>query len=349
MQVATDTKALLQPLSEEAEKNLGDSKNRFEKMKREGAPTEAPDFVTDAEARIKTLQTMIAYPDRQYLKARQVYQDVVRVTDDGITAARKSRSEKKIAELEKRLTRAIAEEAETYMNDMLISQQETYKDILKNFYPPVQDYVKVLQAADLLLPQVDELITQTRILAATDKINKVKTAIRYLTGNNVREYLPGRVEKMEEYLAQAEGFFSKDQFDETKETCRVALEEQDLILKDFNEFAAAEIRTASGNSDQATNLLQQMSNIFAIQSPTTEDPNETTFENSKKALKTQLDTIVRDSQLTLAAANTLREDKEYSKVYPERAPCRQPHQLRHPRNLPCGRPQQCHAIGASAG
>ena len=267
--------------------------------------------MTDTDRKIAEMDQLIRV-DRQYRKANQLYSDIKALIDEGITKSRWSRSKKKIAILEQKLVRAINEEADVYTPDFLELAQQKYQDIMKNYLPPIQDYEKVLQTAELLEPQLDDLILQARILASTAKINAVTAAIRTLDANKVRVYLPGRLEKVEEMLKTAQDQFKQQQFDDCKKTCKNAIDENNQIVKAFDELAATEIRTASGKLDEASSVLDQMANIFAVQSPTTKDPVEQSFESGKQALKSSLNAIARDARVLLGTANVHREDGQFS-------------------------------------
>ncbi|NQU41837.1 hypothetical protein HQ520_01030, partial [bacterium] len=310
LQVKTDTDTLLQALKRDVEEQLNQAKSLLDQLLREQGRTEAPQYVTDTETKIAEMEQQISYEQRRYLDAKQTFREIQTLVENGITEARKSRSKKKIANLEQKLLRARFEEAEKYHGDFLASVDNQFAAITRNFFN--ENYFHVLDAADLLEPQIDRLILETCILAAKDRMNQMANAIASLDADKVREFLPGRLEKMEQMLEEAQKEFKVDLFDEVKRIAQQAMEEKELILKDFNNLAVREIRDASGEQAAAEQLLEGMGNIFGMQAPLSEDPQRMNFENSKQALRAELAEIVRDSSIVLAVADVQRQDEQYS-------------------------------------
>ncbi|HUT26168.1 MAG TPA: hypothetical protein VM492_17685, partial [Sumerlaeia bacterium] len=227
-----------------------------------------------------------------------------------ILVAQGSRSNKVIKVLESKLARAVLEDAEIYNPDFLYQCQQQHSKIMKHFY--AQEYVHVLQAADLLVPLLDQLIVETQILAAKAAIDSVETAIRALEADKVREYLPGRLEQVDEMLAKAQDELSQDLYSDCKKTCKTALEEKDLILGEYDLLTANEIGAASGRLAEVNAILDRMGEIFEIQSPPSPDSTEQAFENAKTTHRTRLTTIAQDTGIILATAGVQREDRQFS-------------------------------------
>jgi hypothetical protein len=311
LSVKQDVQTLLTALKEQAEENTRKADSLFADLLRELAQEHAPQYVTDTKKKIDEMKVLVT-TDRAYRQANQVFSEIEALAQTGITESRRSRSKQKIQVLDRKLLRAFDEGAEQYRPDFLLSCQQNYSAILKNFYPPIENFVNVLEAADLLEPQIDRLILETRIASATDKLQQVDRAIRMLGDDRVRDYLPGRLDRMEALLKQAKGQFDQNLFDECKELCKTALEEKEVIISDFDELSAKEIRTASGQLDQADKVLERMGKIFDVQSPATDDPVEQQFENTKESLRTALLSITRDARILLGAANVQRQDQQFS-------------------------------------
>lgn len=309
-EVKVKVDALLQDLRERAEKNQRDAIAKFEAFKRnEVGLAEAPNQAEAIDKKINELKDLVSPEQRKYLDGEQVYTEIGQLVDEGTKVARKSRSEKQIKTLEDKLTTAVIEEAETYRLDQLRDAQDKLQDILKNFER--EDYQQVLTAADFLDPALDRLILESRLQAAKANIEKVEAGNRQLDNGKVRDHLPGRLEKVETILAQAKQEFSQDLYNECKKTCKIALDEQDAINKDFDQKAADANADAAGKLDQADNILTEMNTIFETQSSVSSDKLDQSFEDSKKALQTQLETISKSAEVLVAKAKVEREDKSF--------------------------------------
>ncbi|HBF33871.1 TPA: hypothetical protein DDW35_04850, partial [Candidatus Sumerlaeota bacterium] len=309
--VKTETDALLNQLKTDMESKLADVKKvKLEELLREEGRKEAQAFVTKAESDIVEMEKMISYEQREYVKAGNLHTAIVKGIADGIIEARKNRSVKKLAILEEKLVRARFEGAEQYHAQRLAECESTYTNINKHFQSA--DYVFVLTNADIFDPQLDRLILETRTLCAKDKMQNVVNAIAAMEADQVRKYLPDRLEKVEKMLASAQGEFKNDLFDEVKKICAAAMEEKELIIKDFDALAVEEIRKGRTDMDSSSDLLGKMGNIFAIHSPISQDPQRTNFENGKRALQGELDRIVKDSALLIGVAEVQREGKKMS-------------------------------------
>jgi len=309
LQVKNGVVTLLLPRRERAEGELRKAGDMLQTLVREEGRTEAPTYVVDAETKIAEIKRLIE-EERMYLKAGEVFQETAKLIETGILVAQGSRSNKVIKVLESKLARAVLEDAEIYNPDFLYQCQQQHSKIMKHFY--AQEYVHVLQAADLLVPLLDQLIVETQILAAKAAIESVETAIRALEADKVREYLPGRLEQVDEMLAKAQDELSQDLYSDCKKTCKTALEEKDLILGEYDLLTANEIGAASGRLAEVNAILDRVGEIFQVQSPPSPDPTEQSFENAKATHKTRLTTIAQDAGIILATAGVQREDKQFS-------------------------------------
>ncbi|MFP4380819.1 MAG: hypothetical protein ACLFUS_10005 [Candidatus Sumerlaeia bacterium] len=311
-QVQADTDILLSNLKMEAEEKLREAKGLLEELvSREYGRDEAPQYVTDTEAKIEEMEEAISYESREYKKAsKTIFPEIESLVKTGIHEARRSRSKKKIAILEEKLLRARFEGAQEFNADFLASTESDFAAINKNFFS--ENFVHVLDAADLLEPRLDRLILETRIRAAEAAIDKVVNAIASLEADKADQYVPQGLEKMKGLLKDAREAFNKDLFDEVKRISGVALDEKEIVLRDFNNLAVNEIRDAKGALDSADSLLQQMGHIFEMQAPKSESPQRNAFENSKKALKTELEELAKDSSVLLGVADVQRQSQNFS-------------------------------------
>lgn len=311
-QVQTDTDILLSNLKMDSEEKLRRAKGlREELVNREFGRDEAPQYVTDTEAKIAQMENEISYEQRLYKRAtRETFPEIESLVKTGIHEARRSRSKKKIVVLEQKLLRARFEGAETYQAELLAACDSDFADINKNFFS--ENFIYVLDKADTLEPTLDNLILQTRTLAAEDAIRKVVEAIATLEADKARQYVPQGIEKMDRLLNDAREAFNKDLFDEVKKIATVALDEKAIVIKDFDNLAGNELRTAKGALEQSESLLNQMRHIFSNQAPKGSDNRRNSFEDTKNALKTELEELAKDSAILIGVGEVQRQGQKFS-------------------------------------
>ncbi len=310
LQVRADTDSLLRPLRDEAEKHLRDSDNRLNLFKREEAGLKkAPAKVHEAEEKIEEMRAAIE-TDRNYLLAENIYSEIKITIEQGITLSRRKRSDELLAVLRDKLYTATKEEAEIYNEELLRASDDRYLALDKSH--AAGNYLYVLDEGKRLEIQIENLIYETRILAATAAVDGVKTTIAGLESDKVRIYLPSRLDKLDQLLIKAEDEFSQEFYDDCKQTCAEGQKEALFIEKDYNEFTAIEIRNAQQKQDEAQKILDRVGQIFTLQTPQSANAVEQTFENSKQALHTSLVSKMKGATVNLSIANVKRESGFYS-------------------------------------
>ncbi len=308
-QVATDVEKLLARKKEDAQKEQRHAVSSFDTLVRaEKGREEAPVQVSSIEKKIAEHDELIN--NRDYISAHQVYLEIMALVNEGITEAQRSRSQKWIKLLNDKIIEAMTEGAETYKPELLSSVQAQFDQVVKDFQN--EYYPQVLESAELLDGQVDKLTLQTRIAAADDYQARVRQAIRKLQNDKVQDYLPGRLEKVQDKLKQAEQEYANDLFQECKKTCLVALEDAGALVKDFRSKADSEIQSAGNRLDQAQKTLETMKGIFEVDSPVVEDDVDKRFEETKKSLQSQLESNLQSANILLASAKVQSKGEEFS-------------------------------------
>ncbi len=308
-QVAIDVEKLLSGQKEQAEKDQRDAIAKFDTLIRvERGRDEAPIQVSSIEKKIDEQADLINR--RDYISARQVYLEIIALVNEGITEARRSRSQKWINVIGDKVIEAVNEGAEIYMPELLSSVESRQEKLLKDFRD--EYYPLVLESAELLDADVDNLTQETRIAAAKDYMGRVRKAIRNLQNDDVESYLPGRLGKISSKLQQAEQEFENDFWQDCKKTCIVALEDAAALVKDFRAKANSEIQSAGDRLDQAQNTLETMKSIFDVDSPEVTDEVDKRFEETKKSLQSQLESNIQSANILLASAKVKSEGEEFS-------------------------------------
>ncbi len=302
---------LLAPLLNQAKRKQVRAQNKFNEMKTAGAPDYAPEYVVRIQDMLRTIEKNITV-DRDYQGARNLADETIRTCEEGITATKGKMAQEQISKIESGLSEAVNKGAQIYANDLLERCNETFDTIIKQYYE--KKYDKVLDSAKILGPMVERLIHTTRLKSAEAKIHTVEKEIDSLVEGGARQYLPGRVEKVEEYLKLAKENFNQEKFEEAEDECMIALREGEKTRAAFNDLALDAMRNAAESLDISRNVFDKMSEIFIMRTVETLSDLDRKFEQNKTIMKTELDGILKNARLTLGIAKLRQEEGKYRKA-----------------------------------
>jgi hypothetical protein len=310
-QVMNEVDLLLNRLRNEAERKLQDVKNSLLDMRTQEVQKYAPEYVIEVTDYYNTIEQMIKVK-RDYLGAKNQSDRAIAKAEEGILKTKEKKSQEQISTIESDLSIAIIKGAEIYAPDRLKSCVDTFEAMVKDYFEKKFD--TVLMTAEVLKPQVKDLIYVTRQKAANAKIEAVVKAISALVEGGAKEYLPGRVEVAEQMLAEARAKFDRELFEETETVCQDALRETEKIEAAFNEMALDAMRSAADALDIAQRVFDKMQTIFIINVRESMTPLEVDFENAKEAMKENLRGILENARLAQGIAKVRQEEKQYKKA-----------------------------------
>jgi len=200
----------------------------------------------------------------------------------------------------------------------LKSISKEFQNLLTQFYE--KKYDTVLATAPQLKPKVENLIVETKRESARARIQSVEKAIHSLEDSKARQYLPGRVERLDDLLTQARGMFDKGQkegikvedfYTKSQGVSDRALELNQSIIQEFDTLAQQEYNKASEALGKAEGVFNTMQAIFDKASPGELGGEDKTLEVSKHAMKEELRAQLKNAQLSLSLASLKREDKDF--------------------------------------
>ena len=310
-EIQNEVDALLSGLFQEAKSKYQNAQNKFEEMKTIGAEEYASDYVIRVKGMIQDIQKKIEQ-ERDYVGAINQADEAIRTAEEGISFTKGKMAQEQIQKIEEGLSEAVNKGAQIYANDILKDCNESFDIIITMYYE--KKYDNVLDSAEILLPKVEKLIYTTQLESAKAKINTVVKEIEALEEGGARQYLPGRLETIEEYLSEARNFFDQEEFEEAENQCMIALREADKTRSAFNDLALDAMRNAAESFDIARNVFDKMSDVFIVRSDLDLSGPALTFEQGKEAEKARLERILNNARLTLGLAKLRQEEGKYRKA-----------------------------------
>jgi len=311
-QLKSEVETLLAQLLTEAKNKQQMAQLKFREMKDVGAEEYAPNYVINVQDTLRTIEKHINV-DRDYQGALNLADEAIRKCEEGITATKGKMAQEQITKIEDGLADAVNKGAPIYAKDLLQNCNESFDAILEQYYQ--KKYDKVLDSAKFLGPKVDKLIHTTRLKSAEAKIQTVVKEIDSLDEGGARQYLPGRVEVIEDHLQKARDKFQQEQFEEAEEECLAGLREGEKIRSAFNDLALDAMRNAAETLDISRNVFDKMADIFIV-GPDVEGLSglDLKFEQNKAAMKQELDDILNNATYTLGIARLQQEKRKYRKA-----------------------------------
>jgi hypothetical protein len=302
---------LLRRLQDQAKQKQMAAQAKFEEMKSIGAADYAPDSVITVQDMLRTLDKHIN-EDRDYLGAINLADDTIRKCEEGVSATKEKIAREQIAKIEIGLSDATDKGALVHAPELLDDCNESFDAILLQYHE--KKYDNVIDSAKILTPKVERLIYTTRKKSAEVKIDTVKKEIDVLDEGGARQYLPGRVEKIEEYLFNAQEKFKVESFEEAEEECLNGLREGEKTNAAFNDLALEAMRNAAESLEISRNVFDKMTDIFIIRSDIPLTELDLKFEQGKEAMKTDLENILNNGRLTLGIAKLRQEEGKYRRA-----------------------------------
>ncbi|MBI3736225.1 DUF4398 domain-containing protein, partial [Candidatus Sumerlaeota bacterium] len=263
--VVNDTKYLLQNLKGKADTGLADVQKKKDELIAKKAPEFNPDAIIKIDDSINQIKDLIEAKVLYRLAAQEAAK-AIQEGDQGITKTYENESEKLLAEVEKRLTRATQLGAELYATDTYNGVVQDYEELLKKHLQ--QEYAIILNETSAnsgakLLTRADDLIVETQRESARTKMEAVSKAIAKLTDGKAKTHLPGRVEMLEQMYTDAKTKFEAKDYTETEKTSLAALEEEQKIVDEFNGKTQQEMEQAEEAIRGARGVFDKMEGIFA--------------------------------------------------------------------------------------
>jgi hypothetical protein len=312
LKVSEGVDNLLAPMKSRAEGRMENTKAMARTMVTEGVRDHAANLGIEVDELIKQAEKLIT-EQRQYKTAQTVMSTTEVKINDAIEKAKEVRSLIDINQIETDLLVAMQKGAYVFYRDRLTGAAEAYENTLRAF--EARSFDACLQATAMLKERVAQLKFDTRKRSAETKVASLKSTIENLTGGGAREYLPGRVEVLDDMLREAEGQVAtdtEDGFDEAEEIAEAASEEYRKIQADFNELANQAIAQANNQLEIATEVFRATDRIFDIPSPSGEATTlEQQLERNKQAMKAEIEALLEAARKMLGSSQLKRDNGLY--------------------------------------
>lgn len=295
---------LLSNLKSQAEQGLAEARQIEEELKAEGAPENAPEYMTRIAQQIADIDKFINV-ERDYRSALNTRDQARQTKQEGIQQTKMVKSEKQIRDIENLLDEATSLKAEIYALQSYNAVTKDFENVISQFLG--KNYDTVLASTPLLQPRVEDLILETKRESARSSLKEVNDSIQSLTDKKARSYLPGRVEQIDALSKESQTQFEGQQYVESKATSLRALELKDQVVEEFDTLTANHISEAQEQLTAAQGVFETQERIFDQKIDGPLDAASSTLENSKHALKEELRAKLNNSALSLGVANEKRQ------------------------------------------
>jgi tetratricopeptide (TPR) repeat protein len=253
---------LLAHLKNAAINKLDELKGKLKELELAEAEKYQPQAIVRTRENIDNITKKIE-KDRDYKQAIILCGQAITDAENGIIETKKTKAQAELRYLESKIAEARADEAIIYAPDRLQAAETSFQSLMVNYVN--NQFDTVLNTIPQLKPQIEDLVTVTRIEATKDKIASVEKAIKTLRDEAVDTYLPGRVEVMEQLLKEARDLFNNNDFDTAKEKASQGLIENDRIVAAFDQLAEKHILDAQQAWETCSRTLDKMDSFFQAQ------------------------------------------------------------------------------------
>ncbi len=304
----------LSPLQNAANRARIDAEQAINELRAEGGPVYAPQVVASVEAEFEAALDIVER-DRDYVLAANRFNEARLRAEEGVVLVLREQSRERIEEIERLLTEALLEQVEIYRPQ----EYERAASVLESMNVDYEDgrYRDVLHAADTLRPQAQALVIDTKRDASDDRIRSMRSNIRDLEEGGIEEYLPAALDRMRNFLAQAEELRpedTEDAFDEIKDISIEAEDEYERQRGRFRDLAQDEIRSARTAVDSARAVFDRMEAIFEPISFEHMSPEERAFEAQKDSRRIRLGQELEEASNNLVSADLQLQDDNFRRA-----------------------------------
>ncbi|MCB2155736.1 hypothetical protein KQI84_12700 [bacterium] len=315
-EIKGEVATLLSELKTEAERQRIQAEQKLLELKSVGGGTYAPETVINVQDVIARAEKTMG-EDRDYVLAANQFIEAAREAERGIEQVLREQSEEMIDEIENLLASALSEGAREFVPEQYNTVVNLHEVMIGDFNE--NRYNKVKLQAKELKPMAQNLVLTTKRKAADSRIETIQREIKALVEGGAREYLPGRVEVLEDFLNEAQqirsGAESASQteaeaaFDQIKEIANRAAEEADKINRQFEDLATEAIRLAGNRLDTTESVYTQVQEIFEPMAEVPEDMIP--FESGKEARRVQLGQELEAARENLIVADNRQREQKY--------------------------------------
>jgi len=253
---------LLAHLKNSAINKLDELKAKLKELEMAEAEKYQPQAIVRTRENIDNITKKIE-KDRDYKQAIILCGSAITDAENGIIETKKTKAQSELRYLESKIAEARADEAIIYAPDRLQNAETAFQSLMVNYVN--NQFDTVLNTIPQLKPQIEELVTVTRIEATKDKIASVEKAIKTLRDEGVDVYLPGKIEVMEQLLKEARDLFNNNDYDTAKEKASQGLIENDRIVAAFDQLTEKYILDAQEAWETASRTLDKMESFFQQQ------------------------------------------------------------------------------------
>lgn len=309
--VVDDSQFLLENLRRTAEASIPELEEKRQDLVQREADEYYPEGVIQLERYLTNIQDQIE-DKYDYRTAILLRDQAIQSYEESIQRTKENKSDRLLRRIEGMLSEAVTRGAEIYAPQTLEAVTRDFEDLLKQFYE--QKYDTVLTTGPNIIPDAENLLTETKRESARAKINALEEAIASLTEKQTKIYLPGRVEQLEEVLASAREDFEAGNYEETERKSLEGIEQQQAVILEFDSLTQGQIANANAALTIANSVFGTMEEVFAQAAPAALTSDARAVQNTKTALQEELRAKLQNSSLELGVASLKREEQAFNEA-----------------------------------
>ncbi len=309
-EIVDEVRTGLASLRNEADRRKIDAEQSLTELRRIGGETYAPEAVIQVRDDINRA-IGIADTDRDYQLAINKFAEAKVKSEQGIEKVRREQARERLDQIEGLLTTALIEGAKQYQPEDYQKSSDLY-DLLIVDYQEGR-YTTVIEGADLLIPDAQRLVIETKRSASDARLTSMRQNIRELEEGGILEYLPGSTQQLRATLTEASEERQRnveEAFDRIKELYITSSDEFQRIRSQFRDLALDRIRVAKNSLETTRAVFDQMDTLFdPIDGPMT--PEQRAFENQKRARQSELGQILEEANVDLGTSDLRQQQDKF--------------------------------------
>lgn len=317
VQIQTSVDRLVAGLKSRAETARINAENVLQQLRGLNSARWAPEPEASTQRLITAGAAAMADDVRDFITAEQRFSEARAEATAGITLVRRNRSDFFIDGIERALAEAFEEGATTYMpaeyNRMVSDLERQIADFNNELYEQVES------AVEPMLARAEQLKLDVKERRSDANLAEIRRGIDTLVEGGAREYLPGRVEVVEQMLVEGQrirsvpaGASAADReaaFDEIRRLHERAMDQLANVNAAFARQATEALRLAGNQIDTTTSVYEQVQGIFE---PIADVPADMRpFDDARRARRTQLGAELSAARAALAEAREALDRNAY--------------------------------------
>ncbi len=309
-EISSEVTTGISPMKNDADRERLAAEGKLQELKSAGGQNYDPESVINVTD-IITRADQVAREQRDYVLAANQYREAITEAESGIENVQRLKGKEAIEKIEDLLATALEEGAQTYHPDDYTRVIDLLSSLVKDFEE--RRFTRVTLSSDELMPRAIALVEKTKRSAAEDRILQMRRKIQDFVDGGARDYLPGKIEILDDLLRSAReqrNIDTVDAFDKVREVFNEFQNEAQKIKVAFEDKANSAISVAANQLDTTEQVYKEAQAIFDASSGSVPSDMQP-FEDSKTIRRTELEKDIEHARNSLVVAGDLMVGGKY--------------------------------------